>query len=67
MDLAHGFARLRIRRGRDGAGVQHDDVGGRVAVGERQAAREQFAAQRGGVRFRGAAAEIFDGKSGHAA
>ena len=65
MNFAHRLARLRIRRGRDRAGVQHHDVGGGVFASECQSALEKFAAQRGGIRIGGAAAEIFDGERGH--
>ena len=65
MNFAHRFARLRIRGRRDGAGVQHHKIGARHARRKREPAREEFAAQRGGIRFRGAASKIFDRKGGH--
>jgi hypothetical protein len=67
MILAHCFARLRIRRCRDGAGIQHHDVGAGMLACERKTACEQFAAKRGGIGFRGATAKILNRKSSHAA
>ena len=67
MNFAHSFTRLRIRRGRDGASIQHNHVGRGVLAGERQAAGEQLAAKRGGIRFRGATAKILNRKSSHVA
>ena len=65
VDFTHGFSRLRVGRSGDGAGVQHDDVGGIPVGGEPQAAGEQIAAKRGGIGFRGATTEIFDRERGH--
>jgi hypothetical protein len=67
MNLAHRFARLRIRRCRDGASIQHYYVGQAVLAYKRQAAREHLAAKRGGIRFCGATAKILNRKSSHVA
>ena len=45
MNLADGIARLRIRSGRNGAGVQHDDVGVGMFVEHFQSIRAQGSPQ----------------------
>ena len=65
MDFPHGVARLRIGGSRDGAGVQHHDIGSGVIIEHFEPIGTQRATQRSSVCFRGAAAKIFEGKRSH--
>src|SRR5258708_38335269 len=62
--LANGVASLSVGGGGDGAGVDHDDVGGGRRGGGGAATVEQLAFDGGAIGFGGAASELFDGERG---
>src|SRR5690242_5487100 len=65
VNFPHGFPRLRIRRRRNGAGVQHNDAGGLVVRRQREPGTQQLVADSSCVGVRSAAAKVFNGECGH--
>ena len=63
--LANGFAGLRIRGGRDGAGVEDDEVSRSRRGGGGATAVKQLALDGGAIGLRGAATELFDEEGRH--
>ncbi len=65
VDLADGVARLGIRGGSDGAGIQNNDVRGRPVTRDGTALPEQLPLDGGSIGLCGPAAKLFDMESGH--
>src|ERR1700682_1764233 len=65
VNLAGGIAGLRVSSGSDGAGVHDNDVGAASPGRGSAAPVEQLPLERGAVRLRGAAAELFDVEGRH--
>src|SRR5271157_4185010 len=65
VEFADGFARVAVRSGGDGTGVQNDDVRRTGVGGEFAALLAQLALDGGAIGLRCAAAKLFDVKRGH--
>src|ERR1019366_1790992 len=62
-----GLPHIVIRRGRNGAGIQHHQVGDRTVVGHFQTLSRELRFQRGAIGLRGPASEILNEVSPHPA
>src|SRR5438309_6613853 len=65
MKLSNGVAGLGVSGGRNRAGVNDNDVGGRRRGSGDAATIQQLAFEGGAIRLRGAATELFDEESSH--
>ena len=65
VNLADGIAGLSVGGGRDGAGIEDDDVGRRAIGRDGAALIAQLALNGGAIGLRGAAAELFNVEGGH--
>jgi hypothetical protein len=63
--LSNGVASLGVGRGRDGAGVDDDDVGGGWRGDRRTTTVEQLTLDGSAIGLRGAATELFDEEARH--